>query len=519
MESCDQKTSGKEFDEKKSNKQITAGAIAGYFYLLLQILSGFFFVPLISKHYGQNLYGVYTLANSFVSLFVIDIGLSAIANRYLSQYRALGKSDEIASLLGLIYKIYICLSLFVFLIFVAGFFISDFVFVGLTNSEKAQFKEMYIVTSCFSVLCFGMQGFDGVLNAYEEYLSIKLFNILERTLYIVFCGLALWLNWNIVAISIISSGATCLCYVGKYFVIRFKTGIRASFKSKLSKDALREILSFSSWNLVVSICYRLNNYLASPILGIVSDSQNVAIYNVGAQIELYAFMISGVLNGLFVPKISRIFALYSGEERSSRLTSLAKQVGLIISSLFMIIFIGFICCGQEFLDIWMDDVKYFNSYWVAVLLMFGQAFCAPLVVWDNALWFDGNIKYEAYSRIASLIVFGATAFPLGYFLGAIGVSISISLGLISRFVLIIVYSRKKLKSQVWEFMLFVVVRQIPAWIAMIALGLSLHYFVRIPTIYKLILIICSISFMAVVLYWFFIFPKSLRKSLLSIFKK
>lgn len=505
-------------DDSQSNKKIAAGVVAGYLYLILKIVSGFLFVPLISKHFGQSVYGVYTLSTSFVGLFMIDIGLSALANRYLAQYRAMGKIQEINSLLGLIYKIYILLSAVAFLAFFIGYFFIGFAFAGLNPDELVLFKEMYVISSLASVFCFGMQGFDGVLNAYEEYFSIKMFSIAERSIYIIFCSLAMYFDWSIVAIAAIYSCSSLVCYIGKYFVIRFRTKCKADFKSNISKEMLKELLSFSVWNLVVSICYRLSNYLASPILGIVSNSNNIAIYSVGAEIETYAFMISGVLNGLFIPKISRIFALYESDERKIRLTKLAKEVGLLVSSLFMIMLIGFACCGQEFIDVWMQDEGYSASYWVAVILMFGQALCAPLVITNNALWFNKNIKYVAITRISSLGVFVILGFALGYFYGAIGLAISVSCGLVVRFALGIYLSKVRLGMYLADFLCFTFVRQIPAWIILLLVGFSIHFFVPLSNIYRLIICACSISILAVPLYWFAVFPRYFRFELVQLLR-
>lgn len=78
----------------------------GYVYLVIQIISGVLFIPLISKHYGQDQYGLITLSNTFVNLLMTDIGISAIACRFLSQARAKGDQIQIRSLMALLYKIY-----------------------------------------------------------------------------------------------------------------------------------------------------------------------------------------------------------------------------------------------------------------------------------------------------------------------------------------------------------------------------------------------------------------------------
>ena len=512
-------SNGGNFDEAKSNRKITLGAVFGYVYLILQIVSGFLIIPLISGHYGQSQYGIFSLSNSFVSLFMLDIGLSALANRYLASYKAMGKESEIKAILGLIYKIYFALSAITLVIFTAGYFLSDFIFVGLTQSETQKFLQMYLISSIGAVLCFGMQGFDGVLNAYEEYSAVKLTSIFQRSLYLVLCILAITYDWDIVSIAIIASGSNVLSYIIKYLIIRFKTKCKADFKTKLPKELIKELFAFSVWNFIVSICYRLSTFSANPILGIVSDSSNIAIYSVGSEIENYAFMISGVLNGLFIPKISRIFVNYSGEERKDRLTNLAKEVGLIVSSIFMIIFIGFASCGLEFINVWLDNPSYQGAYWVALILMLGQATCTPLVILSNALWFENNIKYMAILRLISLGVFAILAFPLGHFFGAMGVATAVSVGLLVRFVLGLYFSKARLGIRLGQFLSYSLGRQIPGWAIMLGIGLVLHFFLPLSDLYKLIIIVAVLCIVGALTYWFVVFPKNLRSGLLGIFFK
>ncbi len=506
--------------EAKSNRKIMLGAIAGYVYLVLQIVSGFLFVPLISAHYGQDQYGLFTLTNSLVSLFLLDTGLSGVASRYLAQYKAQGREKEMRSLLGFVYKIYIGLSAIVLVIFVVAFFCLDYIYPDLSETYREKLNVMFIIAAASSTLSFGMQGFNGVLNAFEEYPFEKGLNILQRCLYIVLCSCALAFDWDIVSITAIASGTGLFCYLLKYLYIRFKNGFSADFRSPLSKEEQRQLLIFSGWNLVASICYQISTYIAPTIVAQTTQSDliEVSVYSVGAEIENYALIIASVLNGLFVPKIARIMATSTGEERKIKLTNLAKEVGLIASSIFSIIIIGFLCLGQKFISVWMNDEGYANSYYVALILMIGQSTTLPMVVFTNALYFEDNVKFVALARVASLVAFVAAAYILGNFYGAIGVAIGVAIGMVVRAVVLVLSSYFRLGIRIGEFMRFTYLRQVLAWIVLIGLGISISWFVPLSDLFVVIIGALAISAAAALIYWFLVFPKSLRDTLLTALK-
>ena len=477
-------------DEKVSNKKIFSGAVLSYVYLIFQILAGILFIPLISKHYGQDQYGLITLSNSFVYLFMTDIGISLIANRFLSQYRAQGKHEELRALMGLLYKVYFALSALIFIILFILYFFVDNIFQGLTPQEMVTFKEIYISMGLCAVVAFSMQSFDGVLSAYEEYAPIRILNICQKALYVIFVSLALVFDWPIVSIALITGLTSVVCYAARYFIIRFKLHLTASLRAPIL-----------------------------PILGIVSDSKNIAAYGVSMEIEAYAFYFANVLSGVFVPKISRIFTQARDEERKARLMSLAIKTCLIMSSLSLLMVVGFASCGEEFINIWMRDPGYEDSYIGTIILMCGLVFYGPNMVFENAMYFDNNIKYLAASYISSFVVFIALSFPLGMLLGSIGMCIAVACGGLTKLIISMTMYGWRLKMNIGKYLKDVYLKQIPVVLVGLGIGLTLHFLLPLSDLYSFLIIVPSVAIPYLVLDWFIVYPKELKQSLLSLLKR
>ena len=66
-------------------KELKLGAIIAYITIALDIASGVLFTPWIISQIGDSDYGLYTLANSLINLFLFDFGLSAATSRFVSK--------------------------------------------------------------------------------------------------------------------------------------------------------------------------------------------------------------------------------------------------------------------------------------------------------------------------------------------------------------------------------------------------------------------------------------------------
>ena len=71
-------------------KQIKFGALISYFAIAFNIIAGLIYTPWMVSQIGKSDYGLYTLANSLITLFLVDFGLGQAVSRYVSKYRAEG---------------------------------------------------------------------------------------------------------------------------------------------------------------------------------------------------------------------------------------------------------------------------------------------------------------------------------------------------------------------------------------------------------------------------------------------
>lgn len=88
----------------ESNRQIKIGAMISYCAIIISIITSLFYLPWMTRQIGQSNYGLYTLVNSFVTMFLMDFGLSSATARFLAKYRAEQKIDKENTVFSVITK-------------------------------------------------------------------------------------------------------------------------------------------------------------------------------------------------------------------------------------------------------------------------------------------------------------------------------------------------------------------------------------------------------------------------------
>ena len=102
--------------------QLKMGAMLAYFTMAFNIVAGLIYTPWMVAKIGQADYGLYTLANSLIAIFMLDFGLGTAVSRYIAKYRAEGRMDAIRDIMGVIYKLYILIDAVILVVLTVLYF-------------------------------------------------------------------------------------------------------------------------------------------------------------------------------------------------------------------------------------------------------------------------------------------------------------------------------------------------------------------------------------------------------------
>lgn len=157
-----------------SGKQIKMGATISYVALLINILVTIFYTPWMVNKIGRENYGLYTLAISLISVFMLDFGLSSAVARFISKYRAEGRIDKIEQFVGAVFKLYFLIDIVLLVILIVIFVFLETIYKGLSSSELKLFKILYLIVAGFNLISFPMTPLSGILSAYEKFAQLKI---------------------------------------------------------------------------------------------------------------------------------------------------------------------------------------------------------------------------------------------------------------------------------------------------------------------------------------------------------
>lgn len=182
------------------NKQYLFGAFISYFAIFFNIIAGLVYIPWMVGKIGQSNYALYTLATTFISLFLVDFGLSSAVSRFVAKYRAEGQEEKASDLLGIVTKLYLCIDAIIFTILLVVYFFISKIYKGLTADEIELYKKLYIIVATYSVISFPFMPLPGVINAYEKFVPLKLCDLGQKVLTILLVVVALLNNMDVIAV-------------------------------------------------------------------------------------------------------------------------------------------------------------------------------------------------------------------------------------------------------------------------------------------------------------------------------
>jgi len=415
--------------KNQENGQIIYGGIISYILIVINIVLGLVYTPWILKEIGSSQYGLYTLASSFIALFLMDFGMSAAVTRFVAKYRAEHDDAAINEIFTIIVKLYLGIVAVVSVILCAIYFFLEIIYSNLTSEELIVLKRVYVITVFFVVACFPVNVCNGVLNAFEEYVALKLSDVLNRIGCVIVTIIALLLGGGIYELVFLNGIFNLLTFILKIIFVVKKTRVKF-YPLYFSSIRIREIMSFSLWSTVSSIAQQMIFNIMPTILAMTLNTFAITLYGFANVIEGYVATITSAINGLFLPKISRVVA---NHEDASSVLPLMIKVGRINQSIITLVFIGLIILGRDFVSLWIGE-EYMDLYVCMLLLTFPYCISSSQQIATSSVIALNKIKYTTIINIITGILNLGAAYLLAPRFGIIGVCDSVCITFLLRII-------------------------------------------------------------------------------------
>lgn len=425
--------------------QLKMGAFISYFTMVFNIFAGLLYTPWMVSKIGQADYGLYTLANSLIAIFMLDFGLGSAVSRFVSKYRAEENDEAIRNIMGVIYKLYLIIDVGILAALSVVYIFIGRIYAELTVAELEKFRTLFIIVGAYQVIAFPFAPLDGLLNAYEKFIQLKICSLLYRLLS-VFAVVGVLIFSSDVRVIILTNVLAHLATVlMKFIFARCYIPTRANFAAK-GAALYKTLFSFTAWTTVISVMQRFTHSFAPSVLGMTSGALEIALYAPAVTLEGYFYTLGMSVNGLFMPRVSKFIA----NKQEDNILKLMIKVGRYQAVLMGLAYIGFICVGKEFMHLWMGP-DYTKSYYLAVIILFPTLISATQQIAKTTVIAKKLIKYQAICMIFTGVMGLAISYLLSIRIGAAGVCIGTAVTSLVNIACMNVIYKKKAGINVFAF--------------------------------------------------------------------
>lgn len=459
-------------DNKLSaSQQIRYGSIISYVLIAINILLGLLYTPWILKTIGSSDYGLYTLAGSLIALFLLDFGMSSAVTRFVAMYRAEDKKEKINQFIGMVVRLYLFLMLIISAVLLIVFINIDSIYSNLTAEEIGKFKIVFGLTAVCVVICFPVNICNGILNAFEEYIPLKLTDVFNKIGTVIVTVTVLLHNGGLYALILVNEGFNFLSFVIRLLAIKKSTDVNVNMKYFNWKE-MSGIFSFSAWTTVTAVSQQMIFGFMPSILAMVLNTAAITLFGFANIIEGYISTITSGINGMFLPMISRVTA---GREDAGDVLPLMIKVGRINQSIASILLMGILVLGQEFVHVWVGDA-YGDLYYCIVLLASPYLISASQQIASSSMIVMNKIKYTAVINLLTGIFNLVTAYLVAPQVGVVGVCALIALIYWIRIIFCNVIYKHVLNIDVWKFFRECHLKLLPAILVSTLLAVAISCF-------------------------------------------
>ena len=490
---------------------ITKGAFLSYIAIFLNIAISFFYTPWMIRQIGVSDYALYSLVSSFVSYFLLDLGLSMSISRFVAKYRAQNDEGKVRELLGLTIKVYLVIDLIIFIaLLVAYLFIAD-IFRGLTPIEVERLRKLFLIAGGCSLISFALKPIDGVMMAYEYFVPNKILDMINRVGSVILIVILLVLHGDVYSLVLVQGVSVFLVSLIKWFVFLKKSNVRIKW-NYFNFIEMKLLFSFSIWIFIISLAQRFRLSLNPTILGVVSNSTEIAVFSVGMLIEGLVWTISNAINGMFLPKVTKMSV--AGDK--NKIASLMIRVGRLQLYLSLLIYLAFFAFGKSFICLWVgEDMS--AAYYVILLLIFTTLVSNTQTIANDLVYAENKVKNTAIIIFVSSAIGLLLAFVFSKFMGAIGCAISTCLGLIVYNIMVNRFYHIKLSINMYTFFKSVHLSIMPRLMLLMVISIVCS-FCSINNWLLLIIMVAAYCLLYLAFCYYYSFNCDEKKLILSVMK-
>lgn len=396
---------------------------------IVAIVVGFVTLPLMLKHLGADLYGLWVLVGGFTTLlYIFDLGFASSVTRSVASTIAVKNYEKTNSIVNSALVIYSGLA-FVILAVVAGIAL----FYQLDNQviSRSQFQWVIMIVGLSIAIEFPFKAFAGLTSAHLRYDLVASYRIITKLLNTAALFYLLFNNYGLVAIAALQLVTGIISNLFFFFMARSVYRELEVAPHYISRDIMRELFHFSAWAFLIDINRMLKERIDLFFIGGFVSLAAVTIYYVPVRLVEYTLQLLYKALNLSLPVLTGNSSKGEPEKFRANLI-LFNRINVYFA---VLTFFFFMLYGKTILYYWMGASFDFESAYLILLVLMGARLSAlSSNGFNNALYAQAKHKVIAYINfmeaiataiLLTLLLVVANKGPLG---AAAAIAIPLSLG-------------------------------------------------------------------------------------------
>lgn len=349
------------------SKKIAKNTIFVYSRMILIVLIGLYTSRIVLQQLGAVDFGIFNVVGGLVTMFaIISNAIASSTTRFLT----FDMADEVTDRLRRVFST--CLTIN-HILAVAIIIVAEVVGVWFLNSKlnipPDRLFAAHVVLQC-SILSFAVSlitsTYHGLIVAHEKmdfYAYMGFIEVIFKC--IIAFGLTISSGDKLILYSVLSLLQYTLLLVG-YIIFCHKNFKESRYRLYLDKQLSKEILSFTSWNLVGSSSRILRAQGVNVVINIFCGP----LVNAARGISFQVFtMVTQFNSGFMSATQPQIIKLYAEDARES-FFNLVQRSSKMSFFLLLILSTPILLQCPFVLDVWLDEVPEHTVLFVQLMLVF-----------------------------------------------------------------------------------------------------------------------------------------------------
>lgn len=384
-----------------TNKIIVNTGVS-YVALAVNMIVGLISVRFILQALGEESYGVYVIVGGIVAMLdILNSNMSNTSMRYLAYSLGNKDKDDILVTFNTTIRIHYVVGFITILVLELGGWLMFKYVVNIPSERIFDAKIIYqfmVVTTFVSVISV---PYDAVTNAHEKIWMLSVFDIVSCVLKLFVAILLLYYGGNrLILYGLLLMVVQILMRLVKVAYARHSfSECSRKTKKNFSKDKMKEILSFTGWNLFGSIAAlgatQLRNLIVNYFFGVRLN----AAQGVSGQVSRPLNQIVSSMTRAINPQIMKSEG-GGDRERMKYIVSIGAKYSTFLMALFGV---PVLIEAPFLLEIWLDKVPEFAPIFVQLTIV-GMLIEKLTFQLNHAVTAVGNIKgLQVASSIVNLL--------------------------------------------------------------------------------------------------------------------